>query len=545
MQSPSPDAPDAVGAAARLDAIGISKTFGSARVLDDVALTVWPGEVHALVGQNGSGKSTFIKILSGHHSPDPGGAIAIDGASLRLPVRINDLRDRGVSVLHQDFGLVDEFSVVENIRITNFTVNPRTRGIRWQHERAVVTALLQELNCDVDPMRSVGSLGPVDRAKVAIARALQAARSEDDDARLRMLVFDESTRALPKDALEEFYEEINRFVAGGTSVLLVSHNLDEVMRAADRVTVLRDGRVVQGGLLTSDTAERELIELMLGYSLGQDRPARFGESSANAGDHITLAGVTGETVKNVDLEIGRGEVVGLTGLEGSGFEEFPYLVTGAVRAQAGTLTIGGVSLQLTAGSPLPFLDHRIYLVPERRETDGIALGESVMANLTLPRVRQRGSRYNIRSRWQIDETDTAIRQLAIVPPDPSASAGHLSGGNQQKVLLGKWLLGEPDLLVMHEPTQGVDVGARRDIVDAVLALTATGASVLVATMELELLEEMCDRVVFFREGGIAATLSDASVHQMIDIVYHVASRDDHGEEKELVGVSDSAGGQAT
>ena len=168
-----------------------------------------------------------------------------------------------------------------------------------------------------------------------------------------------------------------------------------------------------------------------------------------------------------------------------------------------------------------------------------------MANLTLPRVRERGSRYNIRSRWQIDETDTAIRQLAIVPPDPNASAGHLSGGNQQKVLLGKWLLGEPDLLVMHEPTQGVDVGARRDIVDAVLALTATGASVLVATMELELLEELCDRVVFFREGGIAATLSDASVHQMIDIVYHVASRDDHGEEKELVGVSDSAGGQAT
>jgi ribose transport system ATP-binding protein len=428
-----------------------------------------------------------------------------------------------VSVLHQDFGLVDEFSVVENIRIADFAVNPRTRGIRWRHEIELVTALLHELNCDADPMASVGSLGPVDRAKVAIGRALQAARSRGNAAGLGMLVFDESTRALPKDALEEFYEEINRFVRGGTSVLLVSHNLEEVLNTAGRVTVLRDGRVVGDGLATDETDERELIKLMLGYALHQARPTRSAESSTAADDHIALAGVTGEMVKNVDLDVRRGEIIGLTGLEGSGFEEFPYLVSGAVQARAGTLTIGGEILRLNARSLRPLIRRRIYLVPERRDTDGLALGESMLANVTLPRVRERGSRFSIGRRWQIDETLTAIRKLGIVPPEPLVSAGHLSGGNQQKVLLAKWLLGDPNMLVLHEPTQGVDVGARRDLIDAVLALTARGASVLVATMELELLTEICDRVIVFREGHIGAIVTDVSVDSLIDTIYHVPS----------------------
>jgi ribose transport system ATP-binding protein len=437
-------------------------------------------------------------------------------------------------VLHQDFGLIDEYSVVENIRITNFAPNRRTRGIRWNHERAVVGALLDELNCDVDPRTLVGSLGPVDRARVAIARAVQVARSDDVNAKLGMLVFDESTRALPKSALEEFYAEIDRFVSTGTSVLLVSHNLEEVVRAADLVTVLRDGRVVQGGLKTSEINERELIEMMLGYSLGERRPSRYTDSSTESAKPFNLVGVAGRVVNNVDLSIARGEVVGITGLEGSGFEEFPYLITGASRARAGTLSIGDESIDLSVGSPLPFIEQRIYLVPERRETDGLSLSETVKANVTLPRIRTNGSRFSIGREWELTEVRTAIGQLGIVPPDPTLPAGHLSGGNQQKVLLAKWLLGAPNLLVLHEPTQGVDVGARRDIVDAVIALTETGASVLVATMELELLEELCDRVVIFQAGEVGATVTDVTVGKLIDTIYEVPS--------DLVGATPDTGG---
>jgi ribose transport system ATP-binding protein len=521
----------------RLGAKGISKTFGSSQVLFDVDLAVQPGQIHALVGQNGSGKSTFIKILSGHHAPDSGGSMSTDGIPLRLPVPIKQLRERGISVLHQDFGLIDEYSVVENIRITNFAPNRRTRGIRWQHERQVVGALLEELKCDVDPRSLVGSLGPVDRARVAIARSLQVARSDDDDAKLAMLVFDESTRALPKDALDEFYAEIDRFVTTGTSVLLVSHNLEEVMRAADVVTVLRDGRVVAGGLPTSETSERELIEMMLGYSLDESRPQRYIESSTSVSGHIRLDNVTGHVVDKVELNIAKGEVVGITGLEGSGFEEFPYLITGASKAQSGTLAIGDESIDLSVGSPLPFIEQRIYLVPERRETDGLSLSETVKANVTLPRIRTNGSCFSIGREWELTEVRTAIGQLGIVPPDPTLPAGHLSGGNQQKVLLAKWLLGAPHLLVLHEPTQGVDVGARRDIVDAVIALTETGASVLVATMELELLEELCDRVLIFRAGEVGATVTDVTVRKLIDIIYEVPS--------DLVGATPNPGGSIT
>jgi ribose transport system ATP-binding protein len=507
------------GEVPRLEVSGISKTFGSSKVLHDVFLTVAPGELHSLVGQNGSGKSTLIKILSGHHAPDPGGLVKVDGVNLKLPVSLKELSDLGVSVLHQDFGLIDEFSILENIRIRNFSVNRLTRSIRWKHERKLVGELLKELNCDADPMAQVGSLGPVDRAKVAIARALQLARAQGGSEGRGMFVFDESTRALPKDARSEFYEEIHRFIKAGTSVLLVSHNLEEVLSAADRVTVIRDGRIVESGLHTSKTDEGELIKLMLGYSLRRTQTSRSSEVSASSVDQIALDGVTGMMVNNVDIHVKRGEIVGLTGLEGSGFEEFPYLVSGAVAAQAGTLTIGEEVLPLTAGLPRSLIDHGVYLVPERRDTEGLALGESMLENLTLPRVRERGSRFSIGRNWQLEETLAAIRQLDIVPPDPTISAGHLSGGNQQKVLLGKWLLGEPCLLVMHEPTQGVDVGARRDIIDAVVALAGTGASVLVATMELELLEEMCDRVIVFHQGNIGAALTSVSVQELIDAIY--------------------------
>ena len=504
----------------RLDAQGISKSFGLNRVLNNVNLAIAPGEIHALVGQNGSGKSTLIKILSGHHSPNSGASLKINDQNMNFPISISDLRSRGISILHQDFGLVDEYSVVENVRIANFSVNNWTRSIKWDYEKEVVAELLRELNCAVDPNAKVGSLGPVDRAKVAIARSLQSARMNNIDNGINLLVFDESTRALPRDSLSEFYEEISKLVAAGTSVLLVSHSLDEVVTSADRVTVLRDGEVLASGVGTSEITERDLVQIMLGYQLHEPRPKKiFGGNSDLLQNKYEVSQVSGQTVKGINFEVHSGEILGLTGLEGSGFEEIPYLLSGAKGATSGTLNSPSESVSLCDTDIHKLIKARVFLVPERRESEGLAFGESVLENITLPRVRERAKRFSIGKFWQHEEAIKAIGQFGIHPPHAGVAVGRLSGGNQQKVQLGKWLLGGPKLLLLHEPTQGVDVGARRDIVNAIIDLAESGVAVVVATIELELLEEICHRVIIFQEGEIGSIVTEVSVRNLIDSVH--------------------------
>lgn len=510
----------------RLSAQNLSKSFGSNCVLNNASLAIMPGEIHALVGQNGSGKSTLIKILSGHYSPKSGASLEIDGVRINFPVKISELRATGVSVLHQDFGLVDEFSIMENIRITNFSCNSWTRSIKWSHEREVVAELLRELNCKAHPSMQVGALGPVDRAKVAIARALQSARSTHEDKGISLLIFDESTRALPRDALEEFYGEISKLVDAGTSVLLVSHSIEEVMKSADRVTVLRDGEVLASGLSTDETTEEDLVELMLGYGLNGVRQKKIISTTKDfERNAFVVSKVSGRTVKEVDIEIYPGEILGLTGLEGSGFEEIPYILSGARPALAGTLTIKEHTLPLPTTSTHEFIKSRIFLVPERRETEGLAFGQSISQNITLPRVRERGNRFNVGTRWEQEEALTAIKQFGITPPHAGVLVGRLSGGNQQKVLLGKWFLGQPNLLFLHEPTQGVDVGARRDIVNAIVALAESGVAVVVATIELGLLEELCARVIIFRNGQIRSIVTKVLIQTLVDEVYQNITMD--------------------
>ena len=504
----------------RLNALGISKSFGSNKVLNNVSLSILPGEIHALVGQNGSGKSTLIKILSGHYSPSSGATLKINNEPLDFPISINDLRSRGISVLLQDFGLVDEYSVVENVRIANFAVNNWTRSIRWDFEREVVAELLKEMNCNVDPSARVGTLGPVDRAKVAIARSLQTSRINNIDSGINLLIFDESTRSLPKDSLEEFYDEISKLVDTGTSVLLVSHSLEEVVTSADRVTVLRDGEVLASGLNTSDVEERDLVHLMLGYELQESRSKELFEKSESVNSKkYEVNQLCGQTVNSADFEVCPGEILGLTGLEGSGFEEVPYLISGAKKAASGTLSMSNKFFELCETEIHSLIRARVFLVPERRESEGLALGQSMLENITLPRVRERAKRFSIGKFWQKEEALQAIGQFGINPPHAGVAVGQLSGGNQQKVQLGKWLLGGPKLLLLHEPTQGVDVGARRDIVNAIVELAESGVAVVVATIELELLKEICHRVMIFRNGEIVSVVTDVSVRNLIDSVH--------------------------
>ncbi|MGH3253041.1 MAG: sugar ABC transporter ATP-binding protein, partial [Trebonia sp.] len=445
---------------------------------------------------------TLVKILTGIYTPDSGGAITVDGGALSLPVRPLEARAAGLSVVHQNLGLVDDRTVWENVRLGLFKASGRiTRRIDGKAERAAVAAVFARLGARVDVNQRVGELSAEDRAAVAIARAMQ-----DYEPGGGLIIFDESTRAMGKAARGRFFGLVRSVIDSGASVLMISHQLEEVVEVTDRVTVMRDGQLVETGIPTKDIDEAGLTRLMLGRHLvSQNRVAsQARDETAAQVRHLVV-----RSVKGLDLDVKKGEIVGLTGLVGSGAVSVAEAIGGAREARAGTLTIGGrkLSLKPRRGSTEEFIRAGVAFVAERRLEQGLAGELSVTQNLTLPRVRTRGSRLRIGQAWQAEETAAMIKKLDIKPPDPHKLVGTLSGGNQQKVLLGKWLAGRPDLLVLHEPTQAVDVGARHDIIEAIREAAAEGCGVLISSVDAADLAVICDRVLVFREGNVAAELS--------------------------------------
>ncbi|MEV5529287.1 sugar ABC transporter ATP-binding protein [Streptomyces prunicolor] len=485
----------------RLEVAELSKAFGSTRALRGVHLRIAPGELHGLVGQNGCGKSTLVKILTGVYAPDPGASIAVDGRQLALPVRPMQQREAGVSVVHQNSGLVDDLTVWENVRLGHYRAGRLSRRINRREEQRATERVLARLDRPLEVGRQVGQLSAEDRAVVAIARAVQDHRPGGG-----LIVFDESTRALGRSARARFFELVRSLVDEGTSVLLISHQLEEVVEATDRVTVLRDGAVVEAGLPTSEVDEVSLTRMMLGRHL-----VTHGRVGSQVKDEVVASarGLAVGPVTGLDLDVRRGEILGLTGLIGSGFVETAEALAGARPADAGTLSVHGRELALDRkrGCTEEFVDAGVAFVPERRLEAGVAGELSVADNLTLPRVRGRGGRLRTGSAWQAEETAAMIAKLDIRPPHPQAPVHTLSGGNQQKVLLGKWLAGAPNLLVLHEPTQAVDVGARHDIIDAVREAARDGCGIVLASIDPVDLAVLCDRVLVFRDGRVAKELS--------------------------------------
>jgi ribose transport system ATP-binding protein len=485
----------------RLEVARLSKTFGSARVLRGVQLSVAPGELHGLVGQNGCGKSTLVKILTGVYTPDPGGSIAVDGRPLRTPVQPAASREAGVSVVHQHLGLVDDRTVWENVRLGRYQARGPFRRIDRRAEQRAVAEVLARLGRSIDVTRLAGTLSAEERATIAIARAVQDHRPGGG-----LIIFDESTRALGKSARGRFFELVRSLIVAGASVLLISHQLEEIVAATDRVTVLRDGQIVETGLDTRDVDEAGLTRLMLGRHL-----VTHGRVDSHARDDVaaSVRGLSIGQVTGLDLDVRHGEIVGLTGLMGSGYEDVAEAAGGARRADSGELSVGGrvISLSRRRGSTEEFVQAGVGYVPERRLDEGLAAEMTVAENLTLPRVRSHGRPFRTGRAWQAEETAATIAKLDIKPPDPSAPVATLSGGNQQKVVLGKWLAGQPDLLVLREPTQAVDVGARHDIIDAIRGAARGGCGVLVASIDAADLAVLCDRVLVFRDGRVTAELA--------------------------------------
>jgi ribose transport system ATP-binding protein len=497
----------------------ISKTFTGKRVLSDFNLDVMPGEVHGLVGQNGSGKSTLIKILAGFHEPDPNpdASLTMLGRKVSLPLRAGESARLGLAFVHQDLGLIDDATVLENVRVRRYSVAPGWR-IPWSRERRYVRRILEEFGLEIDPDARVSTLRQAEKAQIAILRAYDQLSAVEQG----LLVLDEPTPYLPRDGVERVFQTVRDVAARKFGVLFVSHRLEEVFELTNMVTVLRDGKVVDCSP-TASLDEQQLIRNILGFSLDQLYPEPH---EARQDRMFSVAHVSGDSVDDVSFDIHKGEILGITGLLGMGWDRLPYVLFGAENATGGTLTLNSKTVKLKSFQPSDAIKLGIAFLPANRLIDGSLQTATVTENLTLANL----GKYFIGGLLRVGQERRAVDQLLVGydvrPPDPDRIFSTLSGGNQQKVLIAKWFETNPKVLLLHEPTQGVDVGARAAIFRRIRDAASQGAAVLLATSEYEDLPNLCDRVIVMRSGRVIAELHGASLttERIVEQSFRVSAR---------------------
>lgn len=477
---------------------GLSKTFPGQVALSDLALEVRAGEIHALIGQNGSGKSTLIKVLAGYHEPDDGATIELNGAEY-LNRSIRTVDRHSIGFVHQDLALVWSMNSVDNIALSKGFEKGRTGGIRWKSEVAEARRLIAEFGEEFDVLRPVADLTAVQRTVVAMARAV--GRGTHGDSPLGLLVLDEPTASLPSPEVHRLFEALRRVAERGTGILYVSHHLDEVFQLSDRVSVLRDGRNVATAA-TADVDHADLVELMLGRRLGDlyTAPPRPGRTVM-----LSLSRVGGGRIRGLSIEVHSGEIVGFTGIVGSGRDDLASLLFGAVPGRTGAIRIEGQPLRV--GSPRNAIEAGMAMVPIDRINKGVVINQTVRENMTLPLLRPLVRRLKIHRGMERAEVGGWVRHFGITPSEPECPISVLSGGNQQKAVLAKWMRMEPKVLVLDEPTQGVDVGAKASIFKLLAEAAAGGAAIVYSSVEAEDLANLCDRVVVLRDGAVASVLS--------------------------------------
>jgi ribose transport system ATP-binding protein len=481
-----------------IEATEFAKTFGSKRVLEGVDLVVRRGEIHALVGQNGSGKSTFIKILSGYHAPDSGAQLAVRGRHIRLPLDPGKPAELLFRFVHQDLGLFEEGSVLENLLVGRY----HTRGgwrIAWADERRRGRAILEKFGLEVNPMAPLATLGEVERAILAIARAVWDIDADRDP----LLVLDEPTARLPKGSVETFFSTVRSVASQGAGVLFVSHRLDEVLALADRVTVLRDGKVV-----ASRTTDRLSVASLVGVLLGTSEAGTpAARTRSQSGDVVlSVRGLSGATVHDFNIDIRRGEIVGVTGLVGMGHDALPHLLFGSIPATSGHMQLAGQSMRVATIKPHRAMQAGLALIPGNRQRDGAAGTASVAENMTLATIRNYFRGGLLRKRDEIKAISEMIEAYDVRPAQPEMPMNSLSGGNQQKSLIAKWVATNPRVLLLDEPTHGVDVGAKGQIMQHLRSAAADGMAILLSSVEVDDLAALCDRVLVLRHGRVVSEL---------------------------------------
>lgn len=475
-----------------LAARGVCKSFGGTRALSDVDLELRRGEVHALVGGNGSGKSTLIKVLAGVHTADAGELQLGDGSPTDLSGHTPEgAAAAGLRFVHQDLGIFETLDVAENLAIGHGYERGLGGRIAWRRNAAEAAAVLSRFGVDVDPAAPAASLSVAQRAMVVIARAL---RDTGDDA---VLVLDEPTAALPPHEVEILSDAIRRLAGSGCAILLVTHRLEEVTLLADRVTAIRDG-VVVGNLDASELTESALVNLIVGREMAAVGAPPAADPDAEVA--LEVRGLEAGPLRGVDLAVHRGEVVGIAGLLGSGRSELLHACYGSLPLTAGSVHVAGRRVERPR--PSRMRDLGMTLVPEDRQAAAVFPSRDVRENMTDGRLRPYFRRLLMRDgRLRADVRADAVR-FKVKAPSDSAGIDTLSGGNQQKVVLARCLREEPGVLLLDEPTQGIDVGAREEIFELISAAARSGCAVVVVSSEFEELVRLSHRVLVLSGGRI-------------------------------------------
>jgi ribose transport system ATP-binding protein len=482
---------------------GLSKTFGATRALDDVGIDIRTGEIHALMGQNGSGKSTLIKALAGYHHPDGSPSAELDAVPFAIGNEVPD----GLRFVHQDLGLVLELSAQDNLALHGGFAKGFGGRVLWKEQEKETHRLLERFDVHIDIHQPLAAATPVERTVVAIAAALQGWHGGGG-----LLVLDEPTAVLPHDEVERLFAVVREVRKAGTAILYVSHRMDEIFELADRVTILRGGQLVG----TRDIATldpRALAGLMVGEDVDPNYRAPVA-AKPEAPVVLQVRDVAGKWLRGVDLDVHQGEILGLAGLAGAGVLELPYVITG--NAPRGDKVTGRLRLPQDSDKwhdVRKLKDVNIPLVPADRQREGVIYEFGVNENLSLSILGRLGRRGKLAKRQEARTVEEWSRRLEIKTESPGSLVSTLSGGNQQKVVVARCLVSEPKILVLCEPTAGVDIGTRVAIYDLIARLAREGLTVIVSSSDEGDLLAMCTRIVVLRNGGVAQEMSGDGLTQ--------------------------------
>jgi rhamnose transport system ATP-binding protein len=472
----------------------IVKTFPGVRALSDVSLSLYPGEVMALIGENGAGKSTVVKVLTGIYQPDDG-ALFIHGRRQAFK-RPQDASDAGITAIHQETVLFDDLSVAENIFIGH---SPKTRSglIDWQQMRDKSAEILERINAPINPKIPLRDLGIAKKHLVAIARALSI------DA--QVVIMDEPTAALSYKEIEELYSLVNQLKSDGKAILFISHKFEEIFRIADRFTVLRDGEHIDSGLI-GQTDTQSLVQMMVGRSVDSVFPPRINELGKQI---MRVEAVSHPTeFDDISFTLRRGEILGFYGLVGAGRSECMQALFGITRLSAGAIEVDGrdVSLQ----SPADAIEQGLVYVPEDRGRQGTVAGLSIVDNVALPSLSRTSRSGFVRLAREFALARKFTQRLRLKAAALDQPVAELSGGNQQKVVISKWLATEPKIIILDEPTKGIDIGSKAAVHEFMRELAAQGLAIIMVSSEIPEIMGMSDRIIVLREGRQVAEFTQDS-----------------------------------
>lgn len=486
----------------------LSKSFGGVPVLKDINLTIGAGEIHALVGANGSGKSTIVKVLSGYHENVDSGEISIRGTIQPLPIHGAEVHQLGISFVHQDLGLVEQMSLIDNVCLYSGYSVDKFKRIDEVRSRSTAVDVLHQLGLDSDPRTLVRDLGPTERVIVAVARATAARESPG------LLVLDEPTAAIPVGDIARIIDVVRTRRNAGWAILYISHRLDEVLDLADRVSILRDGSLVatrQSGELDS----RELSDMIIGPSILGQRVAATSSIEDNQDStsrmtpthqRMVASTLSGRRLKDLSFIVAPGEILGVTGPTGCGKSELGRILAGAELATSGSFSLGEKLLHLT--HPSKALDAGLAYVPQDRARLSLIPKGSVRENISGLRLKLLTQGIRISRRLESANAKKWINSFGIVPSDEERPISSLSGGNQQKTVIARAVQSAKAALVLDDPTAGVDVGARAQIQNIIRELAASGLPIVLLSTELDELVSLSDRVIVLR-GGVASSILKA------------------------------------